>query len=85
MYGKYYVHTQNRIQNQELYGFTILCDKNILGKIHVISNQEMLVDGTFEIVKRGPYQELFIIYIAFEKQVITFSCLILLWIAWKSQ
>lgn len=68
LYGKYYVHTQSSISGN-LYGFTILCDRNILETVNAISKREILLDGTFEIVKRGPYQQLLVIYIAHEKEV----------------
>lgn len=72
LYGKYYVHTQNSVRiPDDQYGFTMLCDQSILKSIEAIPNPEILMDGTFEIVKRGPYQQLLIIYVAIENEVIT--------------
>lgn len=68
LYGKYYVHTQSSM-SKNLYGFTVLCDRDIFKIINDISKREILLDGTFEIVKRGPYQQLLVIYIAHEKEV----------------
>lgn len=68
LYGKYYVHTQSPVPNTR-YGFTILCDRGIIQTFEQITKREILMDGTFEIVKRGPYQQLLIIYIGHEKEV----------------
>lgn len=70
IYGKYYIHTQNTISGKQ-YAFTILSDRKILKEIAEIPNREILMDATFEIVKRGPYQQLLIIHIAYKKEVIT--------------
>lgn len=74
LYGKYYVDTQNPIPNQR-YGFTVLCDRSLLETVQRISKREIFMDGTFEIVKRGPYQQLLIIYVAYEREVYTCSVL----------
>lgn len=71
LYGKFYVHTQKSLGEQ--YAFTMLCDKSVLTSIKELLNREILMDGTFEIVKRGPYQQLFIIYVAYKNEVITYD------------
>lgn len=73
LYGKYYVHTQKPVQSPgKKYGFTILCDRNILKVIEQFPSQEILMDGTFEIVKRGPYKQLLVIYCAVKGEVSSF-------------
>lgn len=69
LYGKHYVHTQSPIP-RKTYGFTILCDHNILKVIKDIPKREIFMDGTFEIVRRGPYQQLLILYVGFKRDVI---------------
>lgn len=73
LYGKYYVHTQKPVQSHgKKYGFTILCDRNILKVIEQFPSQEIFMDGTFEIVKRGPYKQLLVIYCAVKGEVSSF-------------
>lgn len=68
LYGKYYIHTQRSILNKQ-FAFTILCDRDILKIINEITKREFLMDGTFEIVKRGPYQQLLVLYVAYGQEV----------------
>lgn len=57
----------------ESYAFTIFCDKNILTDITNIGSQEIFMDATFDIVPKGPYTQLLVIYLGFDGNVITFS------------
>lgn len=72
LYGKYYVCTENPNPNIRN-GFTILCDQRILEIVAKIPNREILIDGTFEIVKRGPYSQLLVMHLAYEQEVNNFD------------
>lgn len=58
--------------DHESYAFTILCDKNILKEISNTGNREIFMDATFDIVPKGPYQQLLVIYLGFDGNVIFF-------------
>lgn len=55
------------------YAFTVFCDKNILKDIPSSGRREILMDATFDIVPKGPYKQLLVIYLGFDGNVIIFS------------
>lgn len=69
IFARYHIVTVKR-ENHESYAFTIFCDKNIIIEIPCNGDREIFMDATFDIVPKGPYQQLLVIYLGFDGNVI---------------
>lgn len=69
MFGEHY-ETTVKPEQKGIYGFSIFCDYTIIESMKNITNREILIDATFDVVPDGPYKQLLVIHLAYENNVI---------------